>query len=64
MNDHLIEKLQVAKMYLQDIIAYHRINDVMEPIYDRVDEEERRQALAVVLAYYRGESIEHLPLYW
>ncbi len=64
MEYSLIEKLHVAKDYIQDIVSYSRIDNVMVPDFDIVDEEYKRQATEVIKAYYRGEDIEELPLNW
>ena len=64
MDDFLIEKLFVAKDYIQNIVGYTRVNGVMQPSFDVVNDHDKNQAMDVVLAYYRGDSIKDLPLSW
>lgn len=62
MDDELIEKLQVAKGYVQNIVGYSRRDGQKVPVFGVVSSKEKRQAMAIIKAYYRGESIRPLPL--
>lgn len=64
MDDFLIEKLSVAKDYIQNIVGYTRINGVMQPSFDVVNELTKNQAMNVIRTYYKGDSIKDLPLDW
>lgn len=62
MFDEDIEKLQVAKGYLKNIVGWSLVGDVYIPDYGEVSEDEKRQALKVIKTYYSGCSITKVRL--
>lgn len=63
LTDQDIEKLMVAKGYLDDIVGYTlNAKGRFVPLRETVTDDVRANALLIVQSYYQGLPIRDLPL--